>query len=140
MCVGLHVLFFLALPWIHAHLEEEHGVPTLHAHYVAPLAGGLGDEIIDGAESEMAKLSIAIEDFLSLFHAGMAISPYASSRLVDPPLSSHISDIVISSDFQCPSVLASRPVTRIVPFYPLSSFSSGERARLLGADLSPPIA
>ena len=140
MCVGLHVLFFLALPWIHAHLEEEHGASTLHAHYIAPLAGGLGDATIHDDELDVVELSFATEDFSPLFHAELAISPYTSSRPVDSPLASRISDFVISADFLCPSVLASRPVTRIIPFCPLSPFSPGERARLLGTDLPPPTA
>jgi len=138
MCVGLHGLFFLALPWIHAHLEVEHSAAALHAHSTTRATDGLDDAVIHDDDDEVAEFSIATENFSHSFHSGVRIFPYASSRLVDLQLAPSIANFIIPANLLYPPVLAIRPSTQIVLVCPLRPLSSGERARLVGTDLPPP--
>ena len=138
LCGGLHVLFFLALPWMHAHLGEGLDVSVLHAHSVTPVTDVVVNPDIHGDDGE-AELAI-IGEFFHLFHAGVATFSYASSRLVDLQIVPHSSEFVIPANLLYPPVLATRPVAQIGPICPLRPLSSGERARLLGTDLPPPTA
>ena len=127
---GLHVIFLLALPWLHAHLEEEHGAHVVHAHDIAPTDGGSGDVTIhEGTE-------LAEAHFSALFHSGVALSTSATSRLADPP--ARVLHSAHPAHLQYPFILDLPSVVYIGPVCPLKPLSSGERARFLGTDLSPP--